>query len=214
MGWQPRRSAVRQQAVLLRRTTRARTTRRSTAADARTCRPRPCAPATSAARRSPRRIRDTGEPFAESDDSRRTASIRRRRTIMDFFYPLPNQGTLANGYGVFQQFVPETRKRHRADLRLDSRGDARTIRCSSAAAISTATRTASPSRRGNALTNLPILDYEAQHRVGDRRAGRRSLGRRWSTSSGPATTTTTRSGRAHSRRRTSRPSSGSRTPRA
>ena len=38
---------------------------------------------------------------------------------MDFFYPLPNQGTLANGYGVFQQFVPKTRNRHRADLRLD-----------------------------------------------------------------------------------------------
>ena len=35
------------------------------------------------------------------------------RSIMDFFYPLPNQGTLANGYGVFQQFVPQTRKRHR-----------------------------------------------------------------------------------------------------
>ena len=46
----------------------------------------------------------------ESGDSQPTASIRRRRTIMDFFYPLPNQGTLANGYGVYQQFVPETRE--------------------------------------------------------------------------------------------------------
>ena len=28
---------------------------------------------------------------------------------MDFFYPLPNQGAVkANGYGVFQQFVPQT----------------------------------------------------------------------------------------------------------
>src|SRR4029453_15892120 len=41
------------------------------------------------------------------------------RNIMDFFYPLPNQGTFANGYGRFQQFVPKTRKRHRADLRVD-----------------------------------------------------------------------------------------------
>jgi Carboxypeptidase regulatory-like domain/TonB dependent receptor len=41
------------------------------------------------------------------------------RTIMDFFYPLPNQEPLANGYGVFQQFVPQTRNRHRGDIRLD-----------------------------------------------------------------------------------------------
>jgi outer membrane receptor protein involved in Fe transport len=32
---------------------------------------------------------------------------------------LPNAGTQANGYGVFQQFVPITRKRERADLRID-----------------------------------------------------------------------------------------------
>ena len=38
---------------------------------------------------------------------------------MDFFYPLPNQGTLATGMGVYQQFVPETRNRQRADLRID-----------------------------------------------------------------------------------------------
>jgi hypothetical protein len=41
------------------------------------------------------------------------------RNINDFFYPLPNQGLLASGFGVFQQFVPETRQRHRADLRID-----------------------------------------------------------------------------------------------
>jgi Carboxypeptidase regulatory-like domain len=41
------------------------------------------------------------------------------RAIMDFFYPLPNRAPLANGYGIFQQFVPETRNRHRADLRID-----------------------------------------------------------------------------------------------
>ncbi len=40
---------------------------------------------------------------------------------MNFFYPLPNQGiNAATGYGVFQQFVPETRKRQRVDIRLDS----------------------------------------------------------------------------------------------
>jgi hypothetical protein len=39
--------------------------------------------------------------------------------VMDFFYPLPNAGTLSNGYGRYRQFVPFTRKRHRADLRID-----------------------------------------------------------------------------------------------
>jgi len=39
--------------------------------------------------------------------------------IMNFFYPLPNQGTLSSGMGVYQQFVPETSNRQRADLRID-----------------------------------------------------------------------------------------------
>ena len=29
--------------------------------------------------------------------------------VMDFYYPLPNAGTLSSGYGRFRQFVPETR---------------------------------------------------------------------------------------------------------
>ena len=52
---------------------------------------------------------DTGEPFADQmipGDRVDQAA----RNIMNFFYPLPNQGVLANGYGVFQQFVPQTRK--------------------------------------------------------------------------------------------------------
>ncbi len=39
--------------------------------------------------------------------------------IMDFFYPLPNAGQLSSGFGVYQQFVPQTTKRQRADLRID-----------------------------------------------------------------------------------------------
>ena len=39
--------------------------------------------------------------------------------IQDFAYPLPNQGTLSNGFGQFQEFQPYTRNRHRADLRID-----------------------------------------------------------------------------------------------
>ncbi|PYR47244.1 MAG: hypothetical protein DMF95_16850 [Acidobacteria bacterium] len=79
------------------------------------------------------------------------------RAIMDFFYPLPNQGTMANGYGVFQQFVPETRHRQRADLRIDyeaGKNDSVFIRSSY--------QNRDPSNiffeGGNALTNLPILN--------------------------------------------------------
>jgi hypothetical protein len=41
--------------------------------------------------------------------------------VMNFFYPLPNQsGTVNGGYGVYQQFRPEVRKRQRTDARLDA----------------------------------------------------------------------------------------------
>jgi hypothetical protein len=77
--------------------------------------------------------------------------------IMDFFWPLPNQETLANGYGIFQQFVPITRDRHRADLRLDheaTNNDSIFLRASY--------QYRNPSNiifeGGTALTNLPHLD--------------------------------------------------------
>ena len=79
------------------------------------------------------------------------------RAIMDFFYPLPNQGTLANGYGVFQQFVPKTRDRHRADLRLDHEAgsnDSLFLRGS----YQHRNPNSITFEAGNALTNLPILN--------------------------------------------------------
>ena len=39
--------------------------------------------------------------------------------MLNFYYPLPNRGTQSTGMGIYQQFVPETQNRHRADLRLD-----------------------------------------------------------------------------------------------
>ena len=79
------------------------------------------------------------------------------RSIMDFFYPLPNQGTLATGFGVFQQFVPETRHRQRFDVRVDheaSKNDSLFFR--------TSYQNRDPNsitfEGGNALTNLPILN--------------------------------------------------------
>ena len=65
-------------------------------------------------------VRDplTGQPFPGNVIPANRLSPEARK-IMDFFYPLPNQGTLSTGMGVFQQFVPETRNRQRGDLRLD-----------------------------------------------------------------------------------------------
>ena len=81
------------------------------------------------------------------------------RAVMDFFYPLPNQGTLANGYGVFQQFVPQTRERHRADVRFDhelTNADSLFLRSSF--------QHRNPNNiifeAGNALTNMPILNTQ------------------------------------------------------
>jgi Carboxypeptidase regulatory-like domain len=77
--------------------------------------------------------------------------------IMNFFYPLPNQGTLANGYGVFQQFVPQTRDRHRTDVRIDhelSSADSLFVRGS----YQQRNPNGITFEAGNALTNMPILD--------------------------------------------------------
>jgi hypothetical protein len=65
-------------------------------------------------------IRDplTGQPFPGSviPASRLDSSAQK---VMNFYYPLPNSGTLSNGYGRFRLFVPETLKRQRVDLRID-----------------------------------------------------------------------------------------------
>jgi hypothetical protein len=68
-------------------------------------------------------IRDplTGQPFSGNAIPADRISPQAKK-IMDFFYPLPNRGTLSSGIGRFQQFVPKTRNRNRADLRLDHEG--------------------------------------------------------------------------------------------
>jgi hypothetical protein len=78
------------------------------------------------------------------------------RNIMDFFYPLPNLGTMANGYGIFQQFLPVTQARHRADLRVDheaSKKDSLFLRGS----YQYRDPQAVTFEAGNALTNMPHL---------------------------------------------------------
>ncbi len=98
----------------------------------------------------------TGQPFADQvipSDRIDPAA----RAIMDFFYPLPNQGTMANGYGVYQQFVPQTRDRQRGDIRVDyepSSNDSVFVRGSY--------QHRNPNNiifeAGNAFTNLPMLN--------------------------------------------------------
>ena len=85
------------------------------------------------------------------------------QNIVNFFYPLPNQGTLATGMGVYQQFVPETANRHRADLRIDheaSSKDSLFLRASyqrrDPAGISF--------EAGNGLTNLGHPGADPRHR--------------------------------------------------
>ena len=75
--------------------------------------------------------------------------------ILNYYYPLPNAGTLSSGMGVFQQFVPETRDRHRADLRIDheaSSKDSLFLRASYQYRNPNSIQFES----GNALTNLGI----------------------------------------------------------
>ena len=79
------------------------------------------------------------------------------QNIINFFYPLPNQGTLSTGMGVYQQFVPETRDRHRADLRIDheaTKNDSIFLRASYQYRNPSGIRF----EAGNALTNKGIQD--------------------------------------------------------
>jgi hypothetical protein len=77
--------------------------------------------------------------------------------MLNYFYPLPNLGTLSSGMGIYQQFVPETRDRHRADLRIDheaSKNDSFFLRASYQYRNPNSIQFES----GSALTNLGIRD--------------------------------------------------------
>jgi hypothetical protein len=87
------------------------------------------------------------------------------QNVMNLFYPLPNAGSLSNGYGRYRQFVPITRKRQRADLRIDhelSAKDSLFLRGSY--------QHRDPAgvffEAGNALTNIPIIDSKLDTAAG------------------------------------------------
>ncbi len=102
----------------------------------------------------------TGEPFPGNIiPANRIDPI--AQNVLNFFYPLPNQGTLSSGMGVYQQFVPETQNRHRADLRIDheaTKDDSIFLRASY--------QHRDPStiqfEAGNALTNLGIRNTKLE----------------------------------------------------
>jgi hypothetical protein len=104
-------------------------------------------------------VRDplTGQPFPGNviPAGRLDASAQK---VMDFYYPLPNAGTLANGYGQFRQFVPYTRKRHRADLRIDHELSAKDQLFLRGSYQHRDPSSITFEGNTNALTNLPILD--------------------------------------------------------
>jgi hypothetical protein len=81
------------------------------------------------------------------------------RSIIDFFYPLPNQGTLSNGFGIYQQYVPQSRNRQRADLRIDHEASSNDSLFARASYQSRDPR-GFTYEAGNALTNMPILKDE------------------------------------------------------
>ena len=101
-------------------------------------------------------VRDplTGQPFPGNviPASRIDPTAQR---MLNFFYPLPNQGTLSSGMGVYQEFVPETRNRERADLRLDHEASSK-----DSLFLRGSYQHRNPSsvqfEAGNALTNLGI----------------------------------------------------------
>ena len=78
--------------------------------------------------------------------------------IMDFFYPLPNAGTLSNGYGRYRQFVPETRKRAARRPADRPRAELEGLALPPRELPAPRPRARSRFEAGNALTNLPILD--------------------------------------------------------
>ena len=105
----------------------------------------------------------TGQPFADRviPSSRIDPAA---RAIMDFFYPLPNQGTMANGYGVYQQFVPQTRARQRGDIRIDYEPQQQRFRVRPRE-LSAPQSKQHHLRGGQRLHQPAGAEYHAQHRV-------------------------------------------------
>jgi hypothetical protein len=82
------------------------------------------------------------------------------RNIVNFFYPLPNQDPLSNGFGIFQEYVPQSRNRQRADLRIDHELSSKDTIFARASFQKRDPRSFNYEVRGTAFTNMPILKDE------------------------------------------------------
>ncbi len=105
-------------------------------------------------------VRDplTGQPFPGNViPANRIDPVAQK--MLDFYYPLPNQGTLSSGMGVYQQFLPQTRNRQRADLRIDHEASSK-----DSLFLRGSYQNRNPSsiqfEAGNALPNLGIRDMK------------------------------------------------------
>jgi Carboxypeptidase regulatory-like domain len=110
----------------------------------------------------------TGQPFPNQVIPASRISPQ-ATAIMNFFYPMPNRANLANGYGVFQQFVPVTQNRHRGDVRLDheaSKNDSIFLRGSYQHYDPNTISFESSGNTRGPLTNLPILNRKLDTATG------------------------------------------------
>ena len=97
----------------------------------------------------------TGLPFPDNKiPDGRISTI--SKAIMNYYWPLPNQTIQANGLGVYQEYIPEHKKRERFDLRLDHEaGTNNTIFARGSYQLRNPRNFAFEA--GNALTNMPLL---------------------------------------------------------
>ncbi len=133
--------------------------------------------------------------------------------VMNFFYPLPNQGTAASGYGIYQQFLPETRNAgaSRHSTRFGTDEERLVVPPGQLSAPQSQRRHV---RGGERADQHADSRCAAQHGIGHRRLDENLRSRPWSMSSARATTTTSRSDRATSSQGRSRPNWVSKAPRA
>jgi Carboxypeptidase regulatory-like domain len=98
----------------------------------------------------------TGQPFPGNviPANRLDSSAQK---VMDFYYPQPNAGTQANGFGRYRQFVPEIMKRERADLRIDHELNSKNSIFIRGSYQWRDPRSITFEGNNSSLTNLPIL---------------------------------------------------------
>ena len=100
----------------------------------------------------------TGQPFPGNVIPANRISPTAQK-IMNYFWPLPNLAgvTSQGGYGVFQQYMPETRKRERFDFRVDQEAGAKNTIFARASYQLRDPRTFR-FEAGTALTNMPLIN--------------------------------------------------------